>query len=282
MVVPMKLHLLQLTSSPEVAANLAAVAALVEQAAPAPGDLLLLPENFAVFAGGSEHLLAHAEVPNTGPVQQFLAELARRWQITVVGGTQPLWPATGQHQGKAYAACLSYGADGQLLSRYNKIHLFDVDVSDGTGRYRESDSTLAGGELCLFDAGGIRIGVMVCYDLRFPELARLYAEAGAQLLLVPAAFTAVTGAAHWQLLLRARAVENQLFVAASGQTGHHANGRHTWGHSMLVDPWGTVVADGGSAPGITSVSPDWTLIEQVRQRMPLARHNRFACNWRED
>ena len=278
----MKLHLLQLTSSPEVAANLAAVAALVEQAAPAPGDLLLLPENFAVFAGDSDHLLDHAEAPGTGPVQQFLAELARRWQITVVAGTQPLRPEAGHHQGKAYAACLIYGSDGQLLSRYNKIHLFDVEVSDGTGRYRESDSILAGDQLCLFEAGGIRIGVMVCYDLRFPELARLYAEAGAQLLLVPAAFTAVTGAAHWQLLLRARAVENQLFVAASGQTGHHANGRHNWGHSMLVDPWGTVVADGGSAPGITSVSPDWTLIEQVRQRMPLPRHNRFACNWRED
>ena len=274
---PTQMQLLQLTSGPHPAENLKQLAALLEKQPPTAGDLLLLPENFALFGAGASGWQQHAEVLDDGPVQRFASELARRYQITLVAGTHPL-----RSGNKATASSLIYGPDGQRIGRYDKIHLFDVDVADATGRYRESDYTVAGNQLCLFAWGDINVGVMVCYDLRFPELARLYAQAGAQLLVVPAAFTAVTGAAHWQLLLRARAVENQLFIAACGQCGNHPGGRQTWGHSMVVDPWGEVLADAGSKPSCIRSRADWRRIEQIRQAMPLAQHNKFSCHWQEE
>ena len=273
-----QVQLLQFTSSAEPADNFKQINDLLAKHPPSPGDLLLLPENFALFGAGAKGWQQQAEALDDGPVQHFASALARRYQITLVAGTHPLQSASG----KATASTLIYSAKGERLGRYDKIHLFDVDVADNTGQYRESAYTAAGDQLCLFEWQGIKVGVMVCYDLRFPELARLYAQAGAQLLLVPAAFTAVTGAAHWQLLLRARAVENQLFVAACGQCGTHGNGRQTWGHSQIIDPWGEVVACAGAEPSSISARLDWQRIEQVRQAMPLAQHNRFSCQWQEE
>lgn len=272
-----QIQLLQLTSSPQPAENFSQIRALLANSPPAAGDLLLLPENFALFGAGASGWQQHAEALDDGPVQRFASELARHYQVTLVAGTHPI-----RSHGQATASSLIYGPDGQRIGRYDKIHLFDVDVADGTGSYRESAYTQAGNQLCLFDWQGVKVGVMVCYDLRFPELARLYAQGGAQLLAIPAAFTAVTGAAHWQLLLRARAVENQLFVAACGQCGNHPGGRQTWGHSQLIDPWGEVLATAGEQPAIISARPDWARIAQIRQAMPLAQHNRFSCHWQED
>ena len=273
----MKLHLLQMSSTPDVATNLAAVEALLRQAQQGAGDLVVLPECFAVFAGDGRHQLRHAETAGEGPIQAFLAACARRWRIYLVAGTLPL-----RCGDKSSATSLIFAPSGQQIGRYDKIHLFDVEVADGTGSYRESDTTVAGDRLTLFEMADLRVGVMVCYDLRFPELARLYASAGAQLLIVPAAFTAVTGSAHWHVLLRAWAIENQLFVAACGQTGRHANGRETYGHSLVVDPWGEIIANGGDRVAALSCTLDPSRIAEVRRRMPLARHNRFCCHWQED
>lgn len=205
-------------------------------------------------------------------MQTALASLARQYGVYLVAGTLPILA----EDGRAYAASLVYGPDGTRLGRYDKIHLFDVDVEDGTGRYRESTHTHPGSGLTLVDTPFGRLGLAVCYDVRFPELFRALAEAGATLIALPAAFTEPTGDAHWDVLVRARAIENQCYLLAAGQQGQHANGRRTWGHSMVVDPWGRVVAQLPQGEGVVSAQIDSAEMARIRDRLPALKHRRLT------
>ncbi len=212
----------QMVSGSDLAANLASAGRLIEQAAQAGARLVALPENFALLGRREQDKLAVAEPDGAGPIQDFLAEMAQRHGIYLVGGTIPLRGADPQ---RVRAACLLHGPDGRRLARYDKIHLFDVEVADGGERYRESASIEPGNAVVTVDTELGCIGLAVCYDLRFPELFRALLARGAEILVLPSAFTETTGAAHWHLLCRARAVENLCYLLAPGQGGQHDNGR---------------------------------------------------------
>ena len=268
---------IQLNTGADLAANLDASRALVAEAAQAGAKLAALPENFAFMGRKDPDKLALAEPEGSGPIQQFLSDLAREYSIDVIAGTVPV--AVPGDPGRVYPACLVYGADGQRIARYDKIHLFDVDVDRGDRieRYRES-ATIAYGEpayvVAPTQAGAV--GLSVCYDIRFPELYRGLVQRGAELLCIPAAFTDRTGEAHWEILLRARAVENQCFVIAPGQCGTHASGRKTWGHTMIVDAWGTVLAQRAEdTPGVVLADLDFERLRSVRESLPSLKHRRL-------
>jgi nitrilase len=258
---------LQLTSTPDPDANLAAAEEQIEIAARRGAELVGLPENFA-FMGADQTRLELASTL-AERCSRFLVTMARRYQVTLLGGGFPV-PAG---EGATYNRSELVGTEGQLLARYDKIHLFDVDIPDGT-TYRESATVRPGQELPpVVDIPGLcRVGLSICYDVRFPELYRHLAAAGAQVLLVPAAFTAYTGKDHWQVLLQARAIENTAYVVAPAQTGLHYGRRQTHGHALVIDPWGTVLADAGLAPGHAMGPIDTGHSQRVRQQMPSLRH----------
>jgi deaminated glutathione amidase len=271
-----KAAVIQMSAGPERDANLAAAAALLREAAQAGAQLAVLPENFACMGLHETDKLALAEVDGSGPIQDFVAAQARALSLWIVGGTIPL--AVPGDAGRVYAACAVWNAHGERVARYDKIHLFDIEVPDGSGeRYRES-ATIAPGALApvVVDTPLGRLGLSVCYDLRFPELYRRLLAQGAELLCAPSAFTARTGAAHWDLLLRARAVENLCHVLASNQCGTHAGGRRTWGHSCIVDPWGRVLGDAGDAPGIVVSDIDADARTAQRRSFPAVDHRRLS------
>lgn len=270
---PVVVAALQMTSSPEVEANLAAARGLLEQAAGEGAALAVLPENFSFMGLRERDRLAVAEVPGDGPAQAFLAQSARELGLWIVGGTVPL---AGGEGGRVNAACLVYAADGGLRARYDKIHLFDVRLPGSDESYEESATIAPGDEPVLVDTPAGRVGLSVCYDLRFAELYRRLAAEGAALFTVPSAFTEETGRAHWETLVRARAIENQAFVIAPGQCGRHASGRRTHGHSMIVDPWGRILAQRSEdAPGLVAAALDPALLADVRERFPALRHRRL-------
>lgn len=282
-----QLTALQLCSSPNPADNLRQIADLLQQLPPARPQFVALPEGALCFAGADGANLAIAE-PLTGagvplyaqqPLQQQLSALARQHQIYLLAGTLPTLAAEGQSPDPARfsASSLLFGPDGTLLSDYQKIHLFDADVSDNTASYRESATTKPGDKVTVADLGAVKAGLAICYDVRFPGLFARLRQQGMNLLCLPSAFTTVTGAAHWHTLLRARAIETQSFVLAPAQTGTHANGRQTYGHSLIIDPWGEVLADAGTEPGLISVRIDLQEVAKVRHKMPLAMHNQFIC-----
>jgi len=282
-----QLTALQLCSSPDPAENLRQIADLLQQLPPARPQLVALPEGALCFAGADGANFAIAE-PLSGPgaslnaqqpLQQQLSALAREHQIYLLVGTLPTLAAEAQRDEPARfsASSLLFGPDGSLLSDYQKIHLFDADVSDNTASYRESATTKAGDKIKVADLGAVKAGLAICYDVRFPGLFAQLRQQGMNLLCLPSAFTTVTGAAHWHTLLRARAIETQSFVLAPAQTGTHANGRQTYGHSLIIDPWGQVLADAGTEPGLISVRIDLQDVATVRHKMPLALHNQFIC-----
>ena len=243
----MKIAALQMVSTPSVERNLASASRLIAEAAAAGAAWVSLPEYFCLMGHSDRDKLSIAEVPGSGPIQQMLADAARRHSVWVIGGTLPL---RGDDPERVFNSCCVYAPDGGLAARYDKLHLFCFD--NGHERYDEGRVLRAGSEPVAFGAppdgigGPLRVGLSICYDLRFPELYRsLMAQPGqppCDLLAVPSAFTHTTGKAHWELLLRARAVENQCYVIAAAQGGLHENGRRTWGHSMVIDPWGEVLA----------------------------------------
>lgn len=269
----MKIAAIQMNSSAEVAANLAMAECLLREAAQQGVRLAVLPENFAFMGARERDKLACAEPLGEGPIQRLLARLARELQLWIVGGTLPL--AVPGDADKVYAASLVYDAHGDCVGHYDKIHLFDVAVPGGDS-YRESNS-IAPGETTprLLPTPAGKLGLSVCYDLRFPELYRALVREGAELLCVPSAFTAKTGEAHWETLLRARAIENQCWVIASNQWGEHAGGRRTWGHSMIVGPWGEVLAHLDEGVGIVVAKIDRTQQAQLRQNFPVLAHRRL-------
>ena len=272
-VAPAAAAAIQLSSLPDRDANLASAGRLLRQAAAAGAALAVLPENFAFMGARERDKLAIAEPDGRGPIQEFLAATARELKLWIVAGTVPL--AVPGDADRVYAACLVYDAAGRRAARYDKIHLFDVEVPGGE-KYRES-ATIARGELkpVVVETPVGRLGLSVCYDLRFPELYRALSAQGAEALCVPAAFTARTGQAHWHSLLKARAVENQCFVIAPGQHGTHAGGRATYGHSLILDPWGEALAEQASGDGLALAPLDRGRLEQVRSSFPALGHRRM-------
>ena len=270
----MSLAVIQLVSQDDVLANLARARRLLEQAAAGGARLAVLPENFAAMGRQDLAALGRREALGEGPILPWLKQAARDLRLWIVAGTLPL-PPDGRPEAKAHACCLLIDEYGERVARYDKLHLFDVEVADSRGRYRESDDYAHGAALVVADTPVGRLGLTVCYDLRFPELYGALREAGAELISVPAAFTAVTGAAHWQVLVRARAIETQCYLLAAGQGGCHPGGRETFGHSAIVDPWGRVAAEQARGAALLLAERDVREQAAIRQRMPVARHKRF-------
>lgn len=264
----MKVAALQMVSGPDVAANLATARRLLEQAAAQGARLAALPEYFCLIGQHDRDKLAIAEELGTGPMQQMLADAARELGLYVVGGTLPLKADTPD---RVRNSTLVFDPQGQRIARYDKIHLFAFD--NGRESYDEGRVLEAGSEPASFEVDGLRVGLSVCYDLRFPELFRRYAPV--DLLLVPSAFTHTTGQAHWELLLRARAVENQCYVLAPAQGGTHPNGRRTFGHTELIDPWGQVLAVQAEGEGVVIGEVDPARIAQVREQLPALKHRKL-------
>ena len=265
----MKVAALQMVSGPEVADNLAEAERLIAQAAEGGAGMALLPEYFCLLGRRDDDKLRVAEVPGEGPIQRCLASAARRHGLWIVGGTLPL---RAPQPDRVFNACCVYAPDGTLAARYDKIHLFSFD--NGRERYDEGRVLQAGSEPVALQAGPLRVGLSICYDLRFPELYRALMHPPCDLLAVPSAFTHTTGQAHWELLLRARAVENQCYVVAPAQGGLHPNGRRTWGHSMIVDPWGRVLDCLPEGPGVVMAEVDPARIAEVRTQLPALSHRR--------
>ena len=268
----MRIAALQMISGQEVAANQQMAADLVAQAAGAGAELLVLPEYWCLLGQRDSDKLALAEDFGQGPLQDFLAQLARQHGVYLVGGTIPLKTASPD---RAYNSSLVFDPQGVCIARYDKIHLFSFHK--GREAYNEGKSLEAGSQAVAFDlrtrAGQLwRVGLSVCYDLRFPEL---YRQLAADIYLVPSAFTYTTGQAHWELLLRARAVENLAFVAAAAQGGLHSNGRQTWGHAMVVNPWGQVLAQQAQGAGVVLADCDWQVLQNWRLQLPALRHRKL-------
>lgn len=273
----MNIALVQMVSQDDVLANLAAAQRLLRQAADGGARLAVLPENFAAMGRRDALRIGHEEAAGRGPILPWLKRTARDLRLWIVAGTVPL-PADDEPHGKPNACSLLIDEDGERAARYDKLHLFDVDVSDSRGRYRESDDYLHGGQLVLADTPVGRLGLSVCYDLRFPELYTRLREAGAELISAPSAFTAVTGAAHWEVLVRARAIETQCYLLAAAQGGMHPGPRETYGHSLLVDPWGRVLAEQAAGEGVLFAQRDAEEQASIRQRMPVTGHRRFTVS----
>lgn len=255
----------QMVSGVDVAANLARAADLIARAAGDGAQLVALPEYFCILGARDTDKVAAREHDGDGPIQAFLAHTAQRHRIWLVGGTVPL---AGSDPRRVRNSCLVYGPDGVRVARYDKIHLFGLTRDDE--RFDESATIESGATPVAFDTPFGRVGLSICYDLRFPELYR--ALGTADLILVPSAFTYMTGQAHWHVLLRGRAIENQCYVLAPAQGGHHQNGRRTWGHSLLADPWGEVLAEVPEGEGIAAGCLDRTRIDEVRRMLPALAH----------
>ena len=268
----MKIALIQMVSGTQVAANLEAAALGLQAAAQADAQLVLLPEYFACMGQHEHDKLAQQEPFGQGPVQAFLSEQARRLGLWLVGGSLPL---TSPDPQRVYNSTLVFDPQGQCVARYDKMHLFRLD--DGAQRFDETKLVRPGQApvaVDLVDRAGQRwkLGLSICYDLRFPELYRSYAAQGADIMVVPSAFTYTTGKAHWELLLRARAVENLSYVLAPAQGGMHENGRQTWGHSMAVSPWGEVLAQQAQGQALVLAQLDPAQLVQARARLPALAH----------
>ncbi|MBS0496710.1 MAG: carbon-nitrogen hydrolase family protein [Gammaproteobacteria bacterium] len=256
---------IQMASGPSVSANLEEAARLIEDAASQGAQLVVLPEYFCIMGMKDTDKLAVREQPGDGQIQKFLSETAKRLSIWLVGGSVPL---TSSEPDKVYNSCLVYADNGEQVARYDKIHLFGLQL--GHEHYAEEKTIKAGDKVVTVDSPFGRIGLSICYDLRFPELFRLMNKV--DIILAPAAFTAITGKAHWEVLVRARAVENMAYVIAPGQGGYHVNGRETNGDSMIVDPWGVVMArlPRGSGAVVATIDPEYQT--SLRTNLPALDH----------
>jgi predicted amidohydrolase len=270
----MSFAVIQMVSQSDVQGNLTQARALLEQAAASGAKLAVLPENFAAMGRRDVAAIGRAEALGEGPILPWLKLAARDLKLWIVAGTVPL-PPEGRPQGKVTACSLLVDDQGQQVARYDKLHLFDVDVTDNRGRYRESDDYAHGSNVVVADTPVGRLGLSVCYDLRFPELYTALREAGAELITAPSAFTAVTGAAHWEILLRARAIETQCYVLAAAQGGVHPGPRETFGHAAIIDPWGRVLAEQAQGEAVLLAERDSQEQASIRARMPVSNHRRF-------
>ncbi|WP_440876231.1 carbon-nitrogen hydrolase family protein [Thalassotalea sp. PLHSN55] len=268
-----RLSAIQLNSTPDIDENLAAIEYELSQLPKADEHIVVLPECCLYFGGSDGQQLQLAkDTLKTEQLTQALAELALRYKVYLVAGTMPL---LSEACDKFTNSCCVFSPQGELIQQYNKIHLFDVVVQDNEKNYLESKYTQAGTSVEVVKTAQVTLGLSVCYDLRFPELFRQLRSQGADVICVPSAFTRVTGKAHWQPLLQARAIENQAYVIAAGQEGEHANGRQTWGHSMIISPWGEILSVKASGQGAVSALFDRQELEQIRTSIPVSQHNQF-------
>ncbi|MFT7365384.1 MAG: putative amidohydrolase [Marinobacter psychrophilus] len=269
---------LQMVSGHQLQDNLNAAAALLQQAAEEGVKVAVLPENFAVLASDQMLPCGQQEAGSESIIRTFLAQQAKTLKLWIVGGSLPLAlrPDGSVIADRVRASCLVFNDLGDEVARYDKIHLFDAQVDDAHGQYRESDTFEAGDQVVTVDTPAGRLGLAVCYDLRFPELFRALRDKGADWVCLPSAFTWKTGNAHWHALIRARAIENQLYVVAAGQGGHNSSQRRTYGHSLICDPWGSVLAEvNEDGPGMVTAALDKHWLDQLRQQMPVWSHRRL-------
>ncbi|BAV33060.1 apolipoprotein acyltransferase [Sulfuricaulis limicola] len=267
-----QLAAIQMTSGPRVPDNLEEAGRRIAAAAAAGARLVVLPENFALMPLDDADRLTAVEKDGSGPIQEFLAAQAKQHRLWIAGGTIPL---AANDPGKVRAACLVFNDRGERVARYDKIHLFDVQLDNGE-TYRESSRFEPGNEVVVVETPYGKLGLAICYDLRFPELFRRLQEQGAEIFAVPAAFTAHTGKAHWEVLVRARAIENLVYVIAAAQDGRHVNGRETHGDSMIVNPWGEILARLPHGAGHAMAECDLARLQEVRRNLPSIRHRRLS------
>lgn len=265
---------IQMASGPNISANLLEADRLISQAVAAGAELVVLPENFALMGMTEQEMVSRREKAGTGQIQEFLAEQALRHGIWLVGGTIPLEGNSPTH---VRATCLLFNDRGEQVARYDKIHLFDVSLDETGENYTESDTIEPGSELVVVETPFGRLGLAVCYDLRFPELFRSMHQQGVEIIAVPSAFTAITGRAHWETLVRARAIENLSYLITSAQGGYHANARETHGDSMIVDPWGVVLDRLPRGSGFVIAEIDRERLQGIRKKFPALEHRKLAC-----
>jgi len=270
---------IQMASGPNVGANLIEVKRLITQAVETDAELIVLPENFAIMGLTEVDKVGLREKEGEGPIQAFLSQQAKDNGVWIVGGTIPLESGDAN---KVRAACLLFDAQGKQVARYDKVHLFDVMLEENKESYIESETIEAGDSCIVVDTPFGRLGIAICYDLRFPELFRVLLDQGVDIIAVPSAFTAITGRAHWEVLVRARAIENLSYVIAAAQGGYHINGRETYGDSMIVGPWGGVLDRLPSGSGVVSAEIDPTRLAQTRQNFPSISHRKIFCGVNDD
>ena len=269
-----KVAAIQMASGPNIQANLDQAKRLIEDAVKQGAGLIVLPENFALMAMSEPERVKHAEPEGKGAIQKFLSTQAKKHSVWLLGGTIPLQASDSK---KSLAASLLFNDKGEQVAHYDKIHMFDVLIKDSGEKYNESQTTEAGEKIIVVDSPFGKIGLAVCYDLRFPELFRNLADQGMDICVLPSAFTAITGKAHWEPLLRARAIENQCYLIAAAQGGFHINGRETHGNSMIVDPWGTVLNRIQSGNGVVVAEIDLNFLRKTRKNFPVLKHRRINC-----
>jgi len=265
---------IQMASGPNVGANLLEAERLIGMSVEKGAKLVVLPENFAIMGKEESDKVAVRESDDGGPIQDFLSQQARKHGAWVVGGTVPM---VAKADNKIRAACLLYDDQGKRAARYDKIHLFDVSLVDSDESYTESEAIESGEQAVVVETPFGKLGLAVCYDLRFPELFRTMLDQGMELIALPSAFTAITGKAHWNTLVRARAIENLCYVLAAGQGGYHVNGRETYGHSMIVDPWGQVMNELANGSGLVCADLDLERLNNIRRTFPVLEHRNIVC-----
>jgi len=268
-----KIAAIQIASGSQIKANLTETCRLIREAANQGADMVVLPESFALMAMDESEHIEIAEEYGHGYIQDTIKECAINNKVWIVAGSVPIKPNDSTQADKVYTASLMFNAQGEIVARYNKIHLFDVDI-DGEETYQESDIFKAGEEVVVVDTPFGRIGLSICYDLRFPMLYREMVKQGAEIFLIPAAFTHATGEIHWEPLIRARAIENQCYVIAPAQGGYHVNGRHTYGHSMAVDYLGQIHSACRTGNGIVSIDIDLDAQQKLRESFPVLQHKK--------
>jgi predicted amidohydrolase len=262
---------IQMTSGDDVKDNLVKAKELIKQAVDEGANLVVLPEMFAIMGLDQLDKIKYREVLGQGPIQDFLRDQAATHKVWLVGGTMPV--ATTD-ENKVRAACLVYDDRGERVAHYDKIHLFDVSLSGKQEVYSESRTTEPGNDVVVVQTPFGKLGLAVCYDLRFPEMFRLMHQQGVEIIALPAAFTYTTGAAHWEILVRARAIENFVYIVAAGQTGTHSNTRKTFGHSMVVNPWGEIKSFLAQGSGVVVAEIHLDFLHQLRSEFPALTHRR--------
>ncbi len=273
-----KVAAIQMASGPNVKANLAEAEKLIKIAVQQEAELIVLPENFAIMGMAETDKVKIAEDVGSGLLQDYLKEQARKHNIWLVGGTIPI---RSSESGKVFAACLLFNPQGELVTRYDKIHLFDVTIEASNESYTESETITPGDKIVVVDTPFGRLGLAVCYDLRFPEIFRAMIDLNMEICALPSAFTSLTGRVHWESLLRSRAIENLSYMIAADQGGYHVGGRETHGDSMIVDPWGQVLNRLPHGTGVVVADIDVAKLEHTRKMFPALNHKRFKCSLSE-
>ena len=267
-----KLSCIQLASGPNVEANLIEISKYIEEAKKLGADIIVLPENFSMMAKEDSIYLEIKEELGHGRIQDFISKEAKKNDLWIVAGTIPIKTSI---KDKVYSTCIVFNNLGEQVTSYNKVHLFDVNITETNEKYSESDIYLNGNSVTVIDTPFCKIGLAICYDLRFPELFRKLSKEDIDVVCMPAAFTSVTGKAHWEHLIKARAIENLVYFAASAQGGYHVSGRETFGHSIIVNPWGETLDIIKNSSGVIISSIDLNSLNKLRKNFPCLSHKKF-------